>query len=210
LRHNDESYDKSQFFVAGWGGAEGMLWSAWISVIVAVLATAVAGISLLLSRRSLEVSRQLLLTTASTQGTTELASKADELFLSHPGLRPYFYDRWPVPDQILDSPAPVAGEPSKADLFRSQLLAAAEYYLDLLESIWDNVGPLPEDDKSSWREWIHDMFESGPILADYREQYETWYPTLTGMLQAEVAEDRCSDPERHPYAAKLQSQQRKT
>jgi hypothetical protein len=205
LRHQDEPYDKPQFFVACWGGVEGMLWSAWISVLVAVLATVVAAISLILSRRSLDVSRKLLLTTASTQGTTELASKADELFLSDPGLRPYFYDRWPAPEQIFDSPAPVAGEPSKADLFRSRLLAATEYYLDLLESIWDNVGPLPEDDKSSWREWIHDMFESGPILGAYRERYETWYPTLTGMLRAEVPEDLCSDPEKHPYAAKLQS-----
>jgi hypothetical protein len=198
-----------------------MLWSAWISVIVAVLATVVAGISLFISKRSLditqrsldvsqrglEVNAQLLLTTASTQGTTELASKADELFLSQPGLRPYFYDGWPTPDKIFELPTPAAGPPSEADLFRSQLLAATEYYLDLLESIWDNVGPLPEDDKSSWREWTHDMFESGPILREYRQRYETWYPTLTGMLTAEVAEDRCSDPERHPYTAKLQAQQ---
>lgn len=181
-----------------------MFSSAWVSVIVAAIASVAAGVSLILSNRSLKVSRQLLLISAATEGTTELAGKADELFVSHPGLRPYFYDRWPVPDQILDPPAPGAWPPSDADVDRSRLLAATEYYLDLLESIWDNVAPLPNDDKESWREWMHDMFESGPILVDYLERNPTWYPTLTGMLEAEVDEDRCTEPDKHPYAVKRQ------
>jgi hypothetical protein len=183
-----------------------MLWSSWVSVIVAVLATVVAGVSLLIANRSFKVSRQLLLMSASTEGTTDLACKADELFLDHPELRPYFYDRWPLPDEILDPPAPAPWPPSPDDVARSQLLAAAEYYLDLLESIWDNVAPLPDDDRESWREWIHDMFESGPILVAYFERYHWWYPTLKGMLQAEIDADRCTAPDRHGYAAKQQQQ----
>jgi hypothetical protein len=181
-----------------------MLWSSWVSVMVAVLATVVAGVSLLIANRSYKVSRELLQMNASTEGTTELACKADELFLDHPELRPYFYDGWPVPDEILDLPAPAAWPPSEAGVARSQLLAAAEYYLDLLESIWDNVAPLPDDDRESWREWIHDMFESGPILVAYIERYHWWYPTLMGMLRAEVDTDRCTAPERHMYAVKQQ------
>jgi hypothetical protein len=181
-----------------------MLWSAWVSVIVAILATVVAWISLRIANRSFKVSRQLLQMSASTEGTTDLACKADELFLDHPGLRPYFYDRWPVPDKILSPPAP-SWPPSEADLARSQLLAATEYYLDLLESIWDNVEPLPDKDKGSWREWIHDMFESGPILVAYFEKNPTWYPTLQAVFQAKDGY-RCTNS-KHLYAVKHQAEQ---
>jgi hypothetical protein len=179
------------------------MWSSsWISVLVAIVATIVTVVSLVVANRSLKVSKQLLIMGAGTEGTSELAGKADELFLSHPALRPYFYDGWPAPDNIFAPPPPAARPQSEADMDRSRLLAAAEYYLDLLEGIWDNVEPLHDDDKASWREWIHDMFETGPILVSYIEHYPTWYPTLTGLLEVEKPGDRCTDPDRHPYAVK--------
>jgi hypothetical protein len=173
--------------------------SAWVGAWAAIVAGAIAVISTLFGFLSLQVSRNALRMGAATAGTTELSLKVDEFFANKPELRPYFYDGWPVLPDILNpqrksEPRPLTAE----DLLRNQLLSASEYFLDVLEAIWDNVRNLPEDDQESYREWIHDMLEAGPILRGFLEKFTLWYPTLTELIESNI----CSrQPRRHPYIA---------
>jgi hypothetical protein len=173
--------------------------SAWVGVWAAIAAGAVAVISALFAFLSLQVSRNALKMGAVTAGTTELLLKVGEFFAEQPKLRPYFYDGWSVSPDILSpqrstEPRPLTDE----DVLRCQLLSASEYFLDVLEAIWDNVRNLPKDDQESYREWMHDMLETGPVLRRFLEQFKLWYPTLTELIESSI----CSrQPEPHPYIA---------
>lgn len=173
--------------------------SAWAGAWAAIAAGAVAVTSALFAFLSLRVSRNALKMGAATAGTMELSLKADEFFASRPELRSYFYDGWPVSPDILNpqrssEPRPLTPE----DLLRNQLLSASEFLLDVLEGIWDNVRSLPKDDQESYREWIHDMLETGPILRRFLEEFKSWYPTLAELIESSI----CSrEPQPHPYIA---------
>lgn len=87
---------------------------------------------------------------------------------------------------------------TEKELLRSHLLSASEYFLDVLEGICDNVRNLPKDDQEGYREWIHDMLETGPILRRFLEEFKLWYPTLTELKESGI----CSrEPQPHPYIA---------
>jgi hypothetical protein len=180
----------------------GNVTSAWVGAWAAIGASAVAVISVLFAFLSWHVSRKAFKMGAATTGTMELALRADEFFADRPKLRPYFYDCWPAPEGILGPQSSPAPRPLTAeDLLRSKLLAASEYFLDVLECIWDNVKGLPRDDQCSYREWIHDMLETGPVLRQFLKEFDAWYPTLTELIESGT----CEKPEVHSYVKEVQS-----
>jgi hypothetical protein len=173
------------------------MWSAWAGW----LTLFIAAVGSVFAIRSWQVSRRALRLSASTAGTSDLVFKADEFFLEQPALRPYFYDSWSVPPGLFESAPradPPAGSSAESGLLRNRLLAATEYYLDILECLWDNVTDLPADDRDSYREWIHDMFENGPVLGAFLDKFPKWYPTLSELLTNDV----CTQKEEHLYTAR--------
>jgi hypothetical protein len=182
------------------GGWDNMT-SAWVGAWAAIGASAVAVISAFFAFLSLHVSRKTFKMGAATTGTMELALRADEFFANRPELRPYFYDRWPAPPGILDPQSSAPRPLTEEDLLRSKLLSASEYFLDILESIWDNVKVLPGDDQDAYREWIHDMLERGAVLRQFLTEFDAWYPTLTELIKSGT----CQKPEVHSYVREVQS-----
>jgi hypothetical protein len=107
----------------------------------------------------------------STMTNQSLAS--DEVFLSHPELRPYFYS----------GKALVENDPL-ADRVKS----AAEYYLDYFESQTTQLKKYPNlwrFEKNAWEANIIDMFAWSPALCHYLEINREWYDDeLIGLKKA--------------------------
>jgi hypothetical protein len=98
---------------------------------------------------------------------TKLALEVDQLFVSRPELRPYFYD---------GREAPVDGS-----IENSPLLAVREYVADCLEGIWDTAQVCNDDDWKAWLKYILRMLDSqkSPTLHSFVEnEGEAWYPSL--------------------------------
>lgn len=130
---------------------------------IAVAASVIAVISLLVAWQ--QGRRSLRITTYS--GATDLTLKVDAMFVEHPELRPYFSEAVPL-------------SPATPERTRQQVLAAAEFILDVLECIWDHHDEYDDDDRQSWWEYIVDFIQESPVLtevfADLRAR--DWYPAL--------------------------------
>ena len=143
-----------------------------ISLIVSVLAAVIGLRATFVSGRTLRNS--------SYRGAADLVLDADHLFLEHPDLRAFFYDGKEVP----------------GDEFSRQLvLAAAEFYLDILEAIWDHRAEFARSDIDAWREWIHDLLEYSPAMRLIYNGSRDWYPSISDLLTW----DGCSKAE-HTWA----------
>jgi hypothetical protein len=97
----------------------------------------------------------------STMTNQSLAS--DEVFLSHPEIRPYFYS-----GKILVENDPLA----------DRVKSAAEYYLDYFESQTTQLRKYPNlwrSEKNAWESNIIDMFAWSPVLCQYLEINKDWY-----------------------------------
>jgi hypothetical protein len=113
----------------------------------------------------------------STMTNQSLAS--DEVFLSHPELRPYFYS-----GKVLVENDPLA----------ERVKSAAEYYLDYFESQTTQLRKYPNlwrSEKNAWEANIIDMFAWSPVLCQYLEINKDWYDEeLLGLKKAGEAKRR--------------------
>jgi hypothetical protein len=134
-----------------------------LGVGIALISLAVALIGAVMSRRALRRS--------SYRTSADLLLEADRIFLDRPDLRPYFYDG--VECSADDSEQ------------RARVEAVAEFYLDVLETIWDHRNEFSRVDRASWREWIHDLLEWSPALRQVYTATPRWYPTITSLLDWE-------------------------
>lgn len=129
-----------------------------VSIVALVVSAASAVYAYRQGRRTLRVTTY--------QGATDLTLQLDQVFIDHPELRPYFYERRQPP------------ESDNNDELRNRVLAAAEYALDIFECIWDHQDTYEENDKDSWRDWINDMFTSAPACRALYVEERDWYPAL--------------------------------
>jgi hypothetical protein len=137
---------------------------AAIGALVVSVATAIYTFyTYVLGRRALQVTTY--------QGATALALQMDQMFLDHPLLRPYFYDDEPV--------LAVEADPE----MHHRVLAAAEFALDIVECIWDHRKSYEDDDRESWKDWIHDVFQGSPAIRDWYEKNIEWYPALRKLAE---------------------------
>lgn len=134
-----------------------------------------SGIALLVSVTGLLTSR-LALRRSSYRTATDYALDADRMFLDNPTLRDYFYEGKPPPE-----------EPAEE---RARVMAAAEFYLDVFEAIWDHRGEFSRTDRAAWREWVHDLFESSPAMQTVYLHDPDWYPSVTSILAWEPCDRR--------------------
>jgi hypothetical protein len=107
---------------------------------------------------------------ATYNSLTSLILEIDKVFIEYPRLRPYFYNRTPIPADMENQD-------------RDRALAVAELYLDILECIWDRQPEFSKEDEASWRDWILDAFNTSPVLSDYYSENRSWYPTLRRLHQ---------------------------
>jgi len=87
----------------------------------------------------------------------------DEIFLNHPGLRPYFY---------------AGKELDPNDPLRHQVHAAAEYILDFFDSLESQLKKYPNlwiHEKREWEANIVDQCAWSPVLCHYLEANREWY-----------------------------------
>ena len=137
---------------------------------VAVIATI-----LLLLRQTRELSRQTshIADSARADAFDRVQAQMfiiDQLFVTHPELRPYFYEGKP---------------PADDQLLRQRLLAAAEMVLDVFEVIVLHqkyfVGVWPG---GTWEVYMRRVFTHSPVLHDYLDANADWYPTeLTEIMR---------------------------
>lgn len=146
------------------------------ALIVALGSAAFSLVSVWYGRRGLRIT--------ANQSAVDLALQADQLFLQWPGLRPYFYDDIEVVGAKEGNP-------------RNRVRAAAEFYLDVMEAIWDHHGEYKHNDANAWREWIHEVMQTAPAL---REAYDPeWYPSLGDLF----AHAGCTKLEQHNRAREI-------
>ncbi|CAO5163148.1 conserved exported hypothetical protein [Frankia sp. AiPs1] len=111
-------------------------------------------------------------TVTTYNSTTDLTLQIDRIFIEYPHWRPHFYDDRPVPENMTDPD-------------RCQVLAIAEFCLDILECIWDRKTEYSKQDLPSWRAWILDIFNLSPVLRSYFTEHSSWYPTLMSLHREE-------------------------
>jgi hypothetical protein len=99
--------------------------------------------------------------------------------------------------QEVEAAAEQAQEVEVTAELAQEVEAAAELVLDVLECIWDNRPQFTPRDLVSWREWIHQMLQTSPVVRDLYEEYTYWYPTVQDLLEWEP----CQLPNKHTYAA---------
>ena len=154
------------------------------SLIIAMVAVVISALSLLFSvrlgRRSAHITTY--------RSATDLALEMDKIFVSHPRLRPFFYDG-----------EDVSGQPEDT---RHQVAAVAEFMLDCLECIWDLRDTYEPDDRRSWQRFVVDMLDASPPLgAMYRQRRgQDWYPALDNLMadEAEGRRERTQNMQKPP------------
>jgi len=146
-----------------------------VGVVIALISLAVALTGAVMSRRALRRS--------SYRTSADLVLEADRIFLDRPELRCFFYEGLECPP--------------KGDKQYGQVKAAAEFYLDILETIWDHRGEFARTDRMAWREWIHDLLEWSPSIRDTYLESPRLYPTIRFLIEWEP----CAFPEEHEWVA---------
>jgi hypothetical protein len=144
----------------------------WAAVVVALVALVLSLLGIFQGRRSLR--------TTTYRSATDLVLEADRMFLNSPHLRQYFYDD---------------AECTESSPHYIEMMAAAEFYLDVVECIWDHRDEFKRRDVDAWREWIHDVLEGAPAMRGVYLSAPRWYPTLTDLLRWET----CESPNDHPW-----------
>jgi hypothetical protein len=91
------------------------------------------------------------------------------MFIQHPEMRPYFEAGKPITDAVDDT-------------MEQRIRAGAVAQLDVMETIWDHHDEYDADDTKAWREWMHDVLDNSPVVAEMFVELETWYPSIHEML----------------------------
>lgn len=145
-----------------------------------------SGIALVVSVAGLMMSR-LAVRRSSYRTATDYALDADRLFLDKPWLRDYFFGGKPLPENDLEH--------------RAEVMAAAEFHLDVFEAIWDHRAEFARVDRTAWREWIHDLLETSPAMRVVYLHDPTWYPSIASILAWEpCTRKREPDSEAEPHS----------
>lgn len=146
-----------------------------LTVLISVLALLVSLTGYVTSRRSLR--------RASYRTAADLVLAADQMMIEHPELRPYLYG------DDDGNPVPVTATGKE----RWQAEAAAEFFLDVFETVWDHRAEFNAHDRVSWREWMHEVLEASPAMQGLYDP--DWYPTLAGLF----ADEGCTRPDDHVW-----------
>jgi hypothetical protein len=96
----------------------------------------------------------------------------DSLFITHPDLRQFFYEKAPLSkDKVSDY---------------DRALAAREFVADSLEAICDNRHVYKPEDWASWLEYVEEIVSKSPTLTDLMTtKGSDWYPSLSAALAHE-------------------------
>jgi hypothetical protein len=102
-----------------------------------------------------------------TIGTQTL--EMDKVFIENPGLRPYFYEDIDIIE-----------EKDKDKEKYNQVMAIAEYKVDLFDSIKTQLGYIPKDkdkneDRATWDSYFADSFDKSPALCRHIHSHGSWY-----------------------------------
>lgn len=136
----------------------------------------IVGSILLLLRQTRELARQTqLIASSSLEGSFDRLRAQmftiDEIFLSQPDLRPYFYEGRRLEE----------GD----DLLRQRVSAAAETILDVFEVVvlnrkyFTHVWP-----QETWDRYITHVFAQSPFLCEYLGNTASWFPgELTELMR---------------------------
>jgi hypothetical protein len=122
----------------------------------------------------------------SNQSASDLVLQADRLLVEHPDLWPYLRRNADV------------GE-STEKIFGDRIEAATEFYLDVLEAIWDHHSDFSVKDSKAWREWIHSALQDSLTMQKMYADESQWYPSLENVLE------HCSHPKEHSWAMSIKN-----
>jgi hypothetical protein len=90
----------------------------------------------------------------------QLSNQVYKLFVDHPELRPYFYDRQPLPEDEPD---------------RSRVLACAELLTDFFEHIAHTGSLLDAGIRTTWCEYMRHTYQKNPAFASYIDNRRKFY-----------------------------------
>jgi hypothetical protein len=151
----------------------------WVNDLIAVVALVLSAFSVAFTLN--HTKRTLRVTTY--QGATALALDADRMLLQYPQLRPYIY---------LDKEPPPEGEGEDEDEYH-RVMAGAEFFLDVVECIWDHRKEYSRVDQAAWREFIHELLAHSPVMRDTFRGQPDWYPALQHLIELGT----CTSPDDH-------------
>ncbi len=154
-----------------------VIWKALTAFELLYLVITFSGfVAVVVSLRILTRQAELLATTAKLATYASIAntpSTNKQIFIEHPDLRPYFYDKL---------------EMAKNDPRYSQAQAVAEHLLDFFDGILllENTAHW---DKKFWEEYIADCFRLSKILQHRLEDTKEWYtPALTEFMKGALGD----------------------
>jgi hypothetical protein len=134
-----------------------MNFSNWISLVAFVVASVSAVLTIRVYQRGIQIETYTR--------TTELFLKLNEVFISHPEARPYFYESSEL------------GDEDDANL-ASRVRMIAEHMLDIFDWVLHDCEGASDTDQESWRAYVGEMFNTSPILAGYHLAHPDWHPVL--------------------------------
>jgi hypothetical protein len=107
-------------------------------------------------------------------GAISLFRDLDNVFISYPELRAYFYGG-----------KQATGDDSNA----MRVQAVAELVCDVFEWIWHRQEKLTGSDKGGWQAYILDTFAQSPALRHHFVQHTSWYPGVARLLRENLHVD---------------------
>jgi hypothetical protein len=85
----------------------------------------------------------------------------DRVFIEHPEMRPYFYDR----AEISAAPADI----------RLRLDAVSHMIFDCFDDVYHHLEHLPQSTSQAWSVFMKDLYKHTPYLKDFLQKNEQWY-----------------------------------
>lgn len=110
----------------------------------------------------------------------------NKIFLQHPDLRPYFYDKKDlseVPDKDIHHT-------------HHRIMIVAEYQLDYFDLLMTQLDYIPtdedsEEDKANWNKYFADSFANSPALCKRISLNPDWY--MTRLVN--ISKEKCRTPD---------------
>lgn len=137
-----------------WGSIERL---SWVVTIIGLIGALVA---LGFSYSQVRAARVALEATASS-GLAERTQTIDEIFVSAPELRPFFFESKELTDVDV--------------ALKHKVEATAELILDFFDQVIADT-PLFDADMEGWNRYIEDMFQTSPVLHNYLRAHCGWWP----------------------------------
>ena len=85
----------------------------------------------------------------------------DRVFVEHPYMRPYFYDKADISTATSD--------------VKQRLDALSHMILDCFDDVFHHLDHLPPPTKVAWDEFMKDMYKDTPYLQHFLVTNEKWY-----------------------------------